>query len=121
MIEALAAQVGALNETNKVDLKTPQLSILVEIIRSVCCLAVVPDYFLLKKYNILEICTPQNPPPSEGDQPREEEVPADQSANPTNEEKVDDSPGKEKQSTEPPGGEGLTTDSKAVPLQDAKD
>lgn len=43
------------NLLHKADLKQPQLVILIEVIRNICCLSVVPDYYSLKKYNLLEI------------------------------------------------------------------
>jgi hypothetical protein len=44
---------------NRADLKHPQLAIIVEIIRNMCCLSVVPEYFELRKYNLLELCAPE--------------------------------------------------------------
>ena len=52
----LAEMVLRRNPDNKADLKHPQLAILVEVIRNVCCLSVLPDYFELRKYNLLELC-----------------------------------------------------------------
>lgn len=44
---------------NRADLKHPQLAIIVEVIRNMCCLSVLPDYFELRKYNLLELCAPE--------------------------------------------------------------
>lgn len=55
VIKELAELVAAKNVANKVNLKDPEQSIIVEIIKNVCLLAVVPDYFKLKKYNINEL------------------------------------------------------------------
>lgn len=59
--------MGSLNPENKVDLNNPQYTIVVEIIKNVCCLSVVRDYVLFRKYNLQEVVksnkedTQQNP------------------------------------------------------------
>ncbi|NXL85415.1 THUM1 protein, partial [Alectura lathami] len=66
-IKELAGIVGSLNPENKVDLNNPQYTIVVEIIKNVCCLSVVRDYVLFRKYNLQEVVknnkddTQQNP------------------------------------------------------------
>lgn len=35
--------------------KHPHLTVLVEVVRNVCCLAIIPDYNKYKKYNLLEL------------------------------------------------------------------
>lgn len=52
VIKELAGIVGSLNSENKVDLTNPQYTVVVEIIKAVCCLSVVKDYTLLRKYNL---------------------------------------------------------------------
>lgn len=47
--------MGSLNPENKVDLNNPQYTIVVEIIKNVCCLSVVRDYVLFRKYNLQEV------------------------------------------------------------------
>jgi tRNA acetyltransferase TAN1 len=44
---------------NRADLKHPQLAIIVEVIRNMCCLSILPEYFELRKYNLLELCAPE--------------------------------------------------------------
>ncbi|XP_065500930.1 THUMP domain-containing protein 1 [Caloenas nicobarica] len=66
VIKELAGIVGSLNPENKVDLNNPQYTIVVEIIKNVCCLSVVRDYILFRKYNLQEVVksnkdTQQNP------------------------------------------------------------
>ncbi|KAM6299241.1 THUMP domain-containing protein 1 [Aegotheles albertisi] len=67
VIKELAGIVGSLNPENKVDLNNPQYTIVVEIIKTVCCLSVVRDYVLFRKYNLQEVVksnkddTQQNP------------------------------------------------------------
>lgn len=59
--------MGSLNPENKVDLNNPQYTVVVEIIKNVCCLSVVRDYVLFRKYNLQEVVksnkddTQQNP------------------------------------------------------------
>ncbi|XP_070496125.1 THUMP domain-containing protein 1 homolog [Chironomus tepperi] len=57
VIKELAALVSQKNMLNKVNLKEPKKTILVEIIKGLCCLTVVTDYILLKKYNLNELTT----------------------------------------------------------------
>ncbi|NWR63427.1 THUM1 protein, partial [Bucorvus abyssinicus] len=66
VIKELAGIVGSLNPENKVDLNNPQYTVVVEIIKNVCCLSVVKDYVLFRKYNLQEVVksnkdTQQNP------------------------------------------------------------
>lgn len=44
-----------MNPENKVDLTSPELSIIIEIIKAVCCVSVVRDYTLFRKYNLQEV------------------------------------------------------------------
>ncbi|KYO30603.1 THUMP domain-containing protein 1 [Alligator mississippiensis] len=55
VIKELAGIVGSLNPENKVDLNNPENTIVVEIIKNVCCLSVVKDYVLFRKYNLQEV------------------------------------------------------------------
>ncbi|XP_030002888.1 THUMP domain-containing protein 1 [Sphaeramia orbicularis] len=55
IIKAVASLVGKLNPKNKVDLTNPELTIIVEVIKAVCCLSVVKDYTLYRKYNVQEV------------------------------------------------------------------
>lgn len=55
IIKELAELVALKNCNNKVNLKTPELSVIVEIIKGLCCLSVVEEYIQLKKYNLIEI------------------------------------------------------------------
>ncbi len=56
--------MGKLNPLNKVDLTNPELSIIIEIIKSVCCVSVLKDYMLFRKYNLQEVAN-QNTGPQE--------------------------------------------------------
>lgn len=55
VISELASLIHQFNSANKADLTSPELAVLVEVICNCCCLSVVPDYFLLKKYNVAEL------------------------------------------------------------------
>lgn len=55
--------VGSLNSENKVDLTNPQYTVVVEIIKAVCCLSVVKDYMLFRKYNLQEVVKSAKDPP----------------------------------------------------------
>ncbi|CAI9616331.1 unnamed protein product [Staurois parvus] len=86
VIKDLAEIVGSLNPENKVDLSNPVFTIVVEIIKIVCCLSVVKDYTLFRKYNLQEVVKttkeefPQQPANDDKDkaqeQSKEEPVPA---------------------------------------------
>lgn len=53
--------VGKLNPKNKVDLTNPELTIIVEVIKAVCCVSVVKDYTLYRKYNVQEVVKEETP------------------------------------------------------------
>lgn len=55
--------VGKLNPKNKVDLTNPELTIIVEVIKAVCCISVVKDYTLYRKYNVQEVVKEDAPKP----------------------------------------------------------
>lgn len=57
----LPGLVGKLNPKNKVDLTNPELTIIVEVIKAVCCLSVVRDYTLYRKYNVQEVVKEDTP------------------------------------------------------------
>lgn len=56
-----AGLVGKLNPKNKVDLTSPELTIIVEVIKAVCCVSVVKDYTLYRKYNVQEVVKDEAP------------------------------------------------------------
>lgn len=78
VIKELAGIVGSLNSENKVDLTNPQYTVVVEIIKAVCCLSVVKDYVLFRKYNLQEVAKstpdPQPPDPKQAAQGNGEEA-----------------------------------------------
>lgn len=56
IIKELADMIVLKNGGNKADLKNPGLCIIVEIIKGMCLLSVVDNYYSYKKYNLHEIC-----------------------------------------------------------------
>ncbi|CAK1604316.1 unnamed protein product [Parnassius mnemosyne] len=68
IIKELAELIVLKNSNNKADLKNPSLCIIVEIIKGICLLSVVDNYFLYKKYNLHELCKEESSNDSEGTQ-----------------------------------------------------
>lgn len=52
-----------MNPKNKVDLTNPELTIIIEVIKAVCCISVVKDYTLYRKYNVQEVVKEDTPKP----------------------------------------------------------
>lgn len=71
VIQELAKLIDFKNSAHKVDLKMPKVAIIVEVIKGLCCISILPDYFKLKKYNIHELCNDEEP---------KEETPANEGA-----------------------------------------
>ncbi|XP_026214900.1 THUMP domain-containing protein 1 [Anabas testudineus] len=63
IIKSIAGLVGKLNPKNKVDLTNPELTIIVEVIKAVCCISVIKDYTLYRKYNVQEVVKEDTPKP----------------------------------------------------------
>lgn len=61
VINELASLVSMKNPLNKVNLKEPQKSIVVEVVKGLCMIAVVPDYLKLKRYNLHELMKDEEP------------------------------------------------------------
>lgn len=55
VIHDLAALVQSKNIKNRVDLKTAEKTIVVEVIKGLCCLSVLDGYLKYKKYNLVEL------------------------------------------------------------------
>lgn len=55
VIKELANLAASKNVNNKVDLKNPQVAIIVEILKGFCCLSCLPDYHKFRKYNLAEL------------------------------------------------------------------
>ncbi|XP_077292770.1 THUMP domain-containing protein 1 homolog [Arctopsyche grandis] len=57
IIKELADLVTSKNCNHKADLTNPKLAIIVEVLKGVCMMSVLPDYHKLKKYNLIELCS----------------------------------------------------------------
>lgn len=68
VIKELAEMVVLKNGRNKADLKNPGLCIIVEIIKGICLLTIVDNYYTYKKYNLNELCKDESSNDSEGTQ-----------------------------------------------------
>ncbi|KAJ8731964.1 hypothetical protein PYW08_014694 [Mythimna loreyi] len=68
IIKELAEMVVLKNANNKADLKNPGLCIIVEIIKGICLLSIVDNYFTYKKYNLNELSKDEASNDSEGSQ-----------------------------------------------------
>lgn len=55
IIRELADMISFKNSLHKVDLKNAKLTVVIEIVKGLCCISILPDYFLLKKYNVSEL------------------------------------------------------------------
>lgn len=86
VIRELADIVAFKNVQHKVDLKNAELSVVVEIIKGLCCLTVLPDYNELKKFNLVELGIAKEDKPKtdasktdeiDNDNANEKEVPND--------------------------------------------
>lgn len=104
VIKELAGIVGSLNSENKVDLTNPEYTVVVEIIKAVCCLSVVKDYVLFRKYNLQEVvknAKDSQPPPKLGNG-KEAQLEADSKLD-----QSDPSEGKNNQQAAPESSEEL--------------
>ncbi|XP_074034319.1 THUMP domain-containing protein 1 [Leptinotarsa decemlineata] len=55
IITAVANIVATVNNNNKVDLKSADVSIVIEVIKGIVLIGVVPDFIKFKKYNLLSV------------------------------------------------------------------
>ncbi|XP_058799951.1 THUMP domain-containing protein 1 homolog [Phymastichus coffea] len=55
VIEDLAQIISKKNPGNKVNLKNPDIAVVIEVVRAVCLISIAPQYFTYKKYNLIEI------------------------------------------------------------------
>uniref|UniRef100_A0A2M4CIS3 THUMP domain-containing protein n=1 Tax=Anopheles darlingi TaxID=43151 RepID=A0A2M4CIS3_ANODA len=67
VIRELADLISSKNAGNKANLKNPELAVIVEVIKGLCCIGIVPEYYTLRKYNLAEIVAQQPPPVVKGD------------------------------------------------------
>lgn len=55
LIQDLATDIKMRNALHRADMKQADLTVIVEVIRNICCMAVVPKYYYYRKYNLLEV------------------------------------------------------------------
>lgn len=75
IIQELAELVDFKSSAHKVDLKDPQITIVIEVIKGLCCISLLPNYFKLKKYNIHELTQVNKEKPADGDKSAGDNVP----------------------------------------------
>lgn len=56
VIKELADMVSSINEDHKVNLTSATLTIVVEVMKNICAISVIRDYFKYCKYNLFTIC-----------------------------------------------------------------
>ncbi|XP_077381914.1 THUMP domain-containing protein 1 isoform X2 [Festucalex cinctus] len=103
VLKAIANLVSKLNPKNKVNLTEPDLTIILEVIKTVCCVSVVREYKRYKKYNLQEVLKEDEPKKEDGGTGAEKvaEPPAGEEEAAK---EVEDGSGTEK-IAEPPAGE----------------
>lgn len=62
VIHAIALLVTDKNNEHKADLKTPKLTVLMEIMKGLCCMSVLQDYQRLRHYNLAQLAKPEEDP-----------------------------------------------------------
>lgn len=65
IISEIANLIASKNSKHVVNLKNAELSVMVEIIRGICMLSVVPDYMKYKKYNLIQLADSVSAPAEE--------------------------------------------------------
>lgn len=79
IIKQLAELVHLKNMGNKVNLKTPEKTIIVEVLKGMCLMSVVPDYNKLKKFNLHELGKKDDKKPEDTKDPSTDEKQDNQS------------------------------------------
>lgn len=67
IIKELAELIVLKNPGNKADLKSPKLCVIIEIIKGICLVSVVENYYAYKKYNLVEVCKDEAATESSGE------------------------------------------------------
>lgn len=69
VIRELADLITSKNAGNKANLKNPELAVIVEVIKGLCCIGILPEYYPLRKYNVVELVAARDPPSSSATEP----------------------------------------------------
>lgn len=72
VIQELAALVDFKSSAHKVDLKNPKITIVVEVIKGLCCISLLPNYINWKKYNVHELTQVNKEKPTDAEKSNEE-------------------------------------------------
>ncbi|XP_035916721.1 THUMP domain-containing protein 1 homolog [Anopheles stephensi] len=64
VIREVAELITTKNAGNKANLKSPQLAVIVEVIKGLCCIGILPEYYQLRKYNLVELVAQPSPIPA---------------------------------------------------------
>uniref|UniRef100_A0A182QPR4 THUMP domain-containing protein n=1 Tax=Anopheles farauti TaxID=69004 RepID=A0A182QPR4_9DIPT len=62
VIREVADLITAKNSGNKANLKSPQLAVIIEVIKGLCCIGILREYYELRKYNLTELVAQREPP-----------------------------------------------------------
>uniref|UniRef100_A0A182JTW1 THUMP domain-containing protein n=1 Tax=Anopheles christyi TaxID=43041 RepID=A0A182JTW1_9DIPT len=71
VIRGLADLITSKNAGNKANLKNPELAVIVEVIKGLCCIGILPQYYQLRKYNVVELVATRDLMSSEASKPAE--------------------------------------------------
>lgn len=85
VIHQLAELIGFKSSAHKVDLKNPKITVVIEVIKGVCCISLLPDYFKLKKYNVHELAETKDEKEEKKEKPAEEPKPSEEKTTSENE------------------------------------
>ncbi|XP_061882573.1 THUMP domain-containing protein 1 [Entelurus aequoreus] len=107
VIKSVAGLVGKMNSKNRVNLGKPDLTIMLEVIKAVCCVSVAREYTVYKKYNLQEVVR-DDPPKTE-----EPEKAGDKAAAAAEEGKEDDKAAEEGKEDDKAAEEGKEDDKAA--------
>ncbi|XP_031636240.1 THUMP domain-containing protein 1 homolog [Contarinia nasturtii] len=99
IIQEIAELIDFKCPAHKVDLKNPKITIAIEIMKGLCCISLLPDYFKLKKYNVYELAQPEKP----AEEKTVEEKPIEEK--PAEEKPIEEKPAEEKPTEEKPSEE----------------
>lgn len=56
VIQALAEIIVKKNPGNHANLKSPEIAVVIEVVKANCLISIAPNYFIYKKYNLQELC-----------------------------------------------------------------
>uniref|UniRef100_A0A182NHC4 THUMP domain-containing protein n=1 Tax=Anopheles dirus TaxID=7168 RepID=A0A182NHC4_9DIPT len=65
VIREVADLITAKNSGNKANLKSPELAVIIEVIKGLCCIGILREYYQLRKYNVTELVAQRDPVQSE--------------------------------------------------------